>query len=165
MIILAMTVQDIYEVNRRIFQVWCPDFHTSSSDLPYGLMWNPNLEPTVLCNDVFFWGCADAEDITIENIQVYEQAVLDIRALPFNNDDESERMARSWAGLLFASRLRNLRPQSVCYPAAESVASKKLIELFDAAGPVRDVDIFNPYRHPSDGGGYAYDPETCDAES
>lgn len=38
-------------------------------------------------------------------------------------------------------RARNLRPQGACYKAIPTV----LHDLFDAAGPPRDIDIGNPY--------------------
>jgi len=98
-----------------------------------------------LCNDFFFWGCADSESITPDNLQVLREC---FEAVGENH--------REWAPLLFCARIRKLRPQGCAYPMAP-----KLRELFDACGSKRPVSIGNPYNHPDDGGEYAYVPEPC----
>lgn len=95
----------------------------------------------VSCNDFFWWGCADAQPITPDNVAVLEQAYADCRAI------DHEQVGP----LLFVARARGLRPQGCCYPKDPA-----LWPFFDACGPKRDVDFGNPHKHPADGGEYAY---------
>lgn len=101
------------------------------------------------CNDFFHWGCADSETITPENFPrlkaLWAEAELD--------DDIRLTKDRAivWKPLLFVARERRMRPQGCAYPTA-----KHWIAQFDACGPKREVDSFNPYQHPNDGGEYAY---------
>jgi len=83
----------------------------------------------VNCNDVFWWGCADAEDLTLESLPVLVQAFEDA------GDD----------GLvLYCARMRKMRPQGAMYKHI----GKDHWALFDACGPIREVDILNPHKHP-----------------
>lgn len=56
----------------------------------------PTLHLSVNANDVFYWGCADAEDITIDEVP-------DLYAL--------FRESREWGAIKWLSRKRKLRPQ------------------------------------------------------
>ena len=87
------------------------------------------------CNDFFFWGCADAEDVTPENFPVLLQAM----------SDADLAGDASYGGLLFCARVRQVRPQGCCYPG-----NRSLWPLFDACGPEREIDTGNPY-HPGGG--------------
>jgi hypothetical protein len=134
-----------------------------SEDVPADLALSDS-GPTILVNDVFAWGCADCEPLTQGNIAEYERAISDLRAaLPFDeaNEDDSEKAVRSWAGTLFAARRRKLQPQFACYPNVSTVQGRIVAGMLDSVGPMRPVDIGNPYRHPSEGGGYAY-TRACD---
>lgn len=91
------------------------------------------------CNDVFAWGCADCEEITPANLEILEQARADVAAA--TND--------SWPvqfGILFAARVRGMRPQGAVYPHLD----KRVWKLFDAAGPEREVGLGNPNPRPPD---------------
>jgi hypothetical protein len=79
----------------------------------------------VNCNDVFWWGCADAEAITADNLDIFEQAYRD---------------APKQGGLLFCCRVRGMRPQGAYYKYLDD--SEK--PLFDACGPEREIGIGNP---------------------
>lgn len=92
----------------------------------------------VLTNDVFWWGTADSEEVTVADLPELERAYKDAGA--------------RWAGALYVARKRQLRPQGCAYPTEEH-----LIALFDACGPKRGVDFMNPYTHPEDGRQYAYE--------
>lgn len=85
------------------------------------------------CSDIFFWGCADAERLTPENIEIFEQAHLDTKALMKHGD--------IWAPTLFCARVRKERPQGAAYP----LDAKELWSLFDECGPVREIGLGNPY--------------------
>lgn len=73
----------------------------------------------VLCNDLFYWATADAEEITLEEIPEL-QACL--------------KTSEKHGGLLWACRKRGMRPQQPYYKHFTDDERK----LFDAAGPVRD---------------------------
>lgn len=89
-------------------------------------------------NDLFWWACADLEEITPENVEELERACSDCKA--------AERVVGTVYGpSLFACRVRGMRPQGAAYPKEES-----LWPLFDATGPIRENDIGNPKKHPRD---------------
>lgn len=85
----------------------------------------------VNCNDLFCWGSADAEEVTSENVSVFEQAVADVRAV---TGDEA------YACELFAARVRRERPQGAAYPK-----NRALWPLFDQCGSERQTGLGNPY--------------------
>jgi hypothetical protein len=86
---------------------------------------NPELRLLALCNDVFYWGAADCEEITPDNIVVLAQAQLDAMA-------EGEML---FFDALFAARVRHLRPQR---PFLRTL-KPSLRALFEACGPERDA--------------------------
>lgn len=88
-------------------------------------------------NDVFWWGCADLEEITPENIAALERSYADAKA--------AHKFGFIYAPHLFAARVRGMRPQGACYPP-----EPELWPLFDACGPERPVDAGNPRPHPRD---------------
>lgn len=52
----------------------------------------------VNCSDLFFWGSSDLEEVTDENVDVFTQAMSDIRALG------APKKFGPYAGYLFAAR-------------------------------------------------------------
>ena len=76
-------------------------------------------------NDLFFWGVADAEAVTPDNIDVFEQAYKD---------------SANHGGLLFCCRVRKMRPQGACYQYITEADR----HLFDACGESRDSGLGNP---------------------
>lgn len=100
---------------------------------------------SVNCNDVFYWACADCEDLTRENLPLLKQSVLDVRAavgVPagrLHGDDVSKHFddwysAGHRGATLFCARVRKMRPQRPMYKHLPEA----LHPLFDACGPVRD---------------------------
>lgn len=92
----------------------------------------------IICNDVFWWGAADAEDVTPENIDVLREC-LEIDAL--------------WGPTLFCARVRGMRPQGAMYKHID----EEMWPHFDACGPEREIDIGNPI---TQDGEYAYSKES-----
>ena len=88
----------------------------------------------VNCSDVFFWGTADFEQVTAENIIELERACSDAQAAGDFNE--------VYGPELFCARVRKMRPQGAWYKG--DADSKALRELFDACGPRRTPDILNP---------------------
>lgn len=80
----------------------------------------------VKCSDEFHYACADLEPLTLENIEVMEQAVTDCAAA----DPE---VGTVFAPMLFCARVRKMRPLRSEYPDHVATAA-----LFDACGPSRD---------------------------
>jgi hypothetical protein len=86
----------------------------------------------VPCSDVFGWGCADAEELPIENLPLLERAIDDCLAI--------DPVCGMLSGMeLYCARVRNLRPQGPAYPE-----NQELWPLFDACGPERAIDHGNP---------------------
>lgn len=92
------------------------------------------------CNDFFHWGCADLERVTPDNIGMLEKACEDCRA--------ADDCCSHYGELLFCARLRGMRPQGAYYKHLP----KELHHLFDACGPLREVGLGNPKKHPSEEG-------------
>jgi hypothetical protein len=107
------------------------------------IKWNIDLEFYVTCSDFFFWGCADAENITSqEDVDLFELAIKDVRSLLSLN----EVCTYEYATELYCAKKRKMRPQGACY----EFIPKHLWSLFDACGPEREVDIVNPKPRPTE---------------
>ena len=93
-----------------------------------------NLKLMAVCSDFFYWGCADGEEITTENISELRQAYADCEAV-------DRVVGTVWGPQLFCARLRKLRPQGACYKDMPL----GIAELFNKCGPEREVTLGNPY--------------------
>lgn len=91
----------------------------------------------VLCNDTFFWGTGDGEDITPENVHLLEEASKELAAF-------GEQVRDFCLTTLFAAKVRKMRPQGALYKYLD----EETWPLFDACGPERDVGLGNPEPHP-----------------
>jgi hypothetical protein len=80
----------------------------------------------VNCNDVFAWGCADAEDLTPENCDEFVKAC---------------NQALEYGPELFVARVRGMRPQGAFYEGM----TESLAAAFNACGPEREVGPGNPF--------------------
>lgn len=93
----------------------------------------PDLRIFVNCNDLFFWGSADLEAITDDNIALLENTVAEVEAI-----------TGKWQGedgfLLWCARNRKMRPQGAFYKYFDV----RLLALFDACGPERKTGAGNP---------------------
>lgn len=87
----------------------------------------------IKCSDEFYWGCADDEELTPDNIAVLEQAIVDCRQVT--------KYGNIYAPQLFCCRMRKMRPQGCAYPS-----ELEMWPLIDACGPERPVGLGNPYR-------------------
>lgn len=85
-------------------------------------------------NDIFWWGCADCEELTPENLPVLEQSLKDAK------EASGEKYPPDWSIELFVCRVNKMRPQGAAYPY-----DKTAWPLLDACGPEREVGIGNPY--------------------
>lgn len=90
------------------------------------------LQMLVICNDVFWWGTADLEAITADNVALLEQCFADVAAIQC--PDKPWMVDQHRALTLFCARIRKMRPQGRLYDYID----KELHPLFDAAGPERD---------------------------
>lgn len=97
-----------------------------SADDYESLMWrvdsrsgmNRDMKLYALCNDVFFWATADAEEITADDVPLLERCLSDL----------GKAGAAYYLAGLFAARKRKMRPQKPFYKdMPEDVAA-----LFDA---------------------------------
>lgn len=119
----------------------------SENDLNDFLMWyidptsdEDNLILSMNCNDCFYWGTSDDEEITPETFDVLKQSIEDIKAI----DDE---LGMLYVNCLYAARVRGMRPQGAAYPVNEDAIPncKEIWKLFDACGPEREESITNPF--------------------
>lgn len=118
-------------------------------DYEDGLLWSVkdgHAKFSVICNDVFWWGSADAEDLTPDNVDELKRAREDVMSAKGRDQGSSEAEWRyeAYAKELFCARVRKMRPQGAAYPK-----DPKMWSLFDACGPEREIDILNPIPHPS----------------
>lgn len=100
------------------------------------------LEVAADCSDCFWWGCADAEEITPENFQLFRDTVTECESL----DASSKNFASLYADELFAARVRKMRPQGASY----ELYHPALWPLFNACGPERTCEYGNPHKYPTD---------------
>jgi len=115
-----------YETILRAFRIF-NGFDGPSSD---GLWWRTDEEyaPVKLfveCNDLFYWGCSDCEELNDENIADLEAAAEDCK-----------KLTKKWrdAHLLFCCRQRKMRPQKPYF----GYIQEEVKPLFYAAGPERE---------------------------
>lgn len=109
--------------------------HDLREDVLYQVTPDRKVSIYFLCNDLFWWGCADAEEITPENLPVLRQCVANLKAV-------DKVLGTVHVAELFCSMVRKERPQGVCYDGFEP----EYWPLFDACGPEREVGMGNPYR-------------------
>ncbi|MGC2062052.1 MAG: hypothetical protein WA610_03675 [Thermodesulfovibrionales bacterium] len=99
---------------------------SAAADITCELMWNTNLEFSIMCSDIFSWGCSDAERITEETLPELEKAVRDAGS--------------EFGPLLYCARQRKCRPLRAFY---EHI-NKDLWPLFDACGASHDTENRDP---------------------
>ena len=108
----------------------------ANGDVCSDIFWHSNLEFFVGCNDLFYWGVADAEPIeTAADVRELDRALADCESAAGQNCDGPQ---------LYCARRRKMRPQGACY----SSISQEAWPLFDACGPVRETGLGNPSPQP-----------------
>jgi hypothetical protein len=127
------------------------------ADQHEGFWWRANekeYEPfkiLINCNDLFYWACADCEEVTPDTLDLFEQSIRDVHALheqwgkAFSArhrdktstgpvEDDPPYVDTGLGLLLYCARVRKLRPQGAYYDAFPPAVAA----LFDAAGPERE---------------------------
>lgn len=90
----------------------------------------------IKCNDVFWWGTADCEAVTPDNVELLEETFWECKEKCEYTSD---------ASLLFVARVRNMRPQGAFYKNFDA----DYVKLFDAAGPPREKNpLLDPVERP-----------------
>jgi hypothetical protein len=116
------------------------------ADIRDELFWNfyeeGELKFFALCSDVFEWGTADMEEIRVEDLDLLEQTHRDLMATPVA--DPTHAWAVTWTADLYSARKRKKRPQGAVYKNMP----EEVQVLFNACGPERKTDIFNPKKQP-----------------
>lgn len=87
------------------------------------------------CSDLFWWATADAEEITPDNIQLFEETCNECEAL-----DDGIEFPTVFACALFAARARKMRPQGAYY----KMFPRSMWPMFNACGPERETGLGNP---------------------
>jgi hypothetical protein len=100
------------------------------------LLWHPVNAYTMAfaanVSDVFEWGSADLEEISLETLPVLERTFGDLREIG----------GLSYMAMLYAARMRKRRPMQRAYPRQPEIAA-----LLDACGPERGAKL-GPQRKP-----------------
>jgi len=112
-----------YDITDELF--WCIDKETNK------------IKVMVNCNDVFWWATSDGEEITPDNLCELKKAIDDVNSI-------DNVIGIVYTGMLFAARIRKIRPQGAAYPE-----EKKFWPLFDMCGKERPIDkdaFGNPYK-------------------
>ena len=102
----------------------------AENDCHHSIFWHRDLEMFAMCNDLFWWATADAEAITADTLPILEQAFID-----------ADYMGTE----LYCCRVRKMRPQGAYYRDIH----QDLWPIFDACGPMREVDSGNPFGRPN----------------
>lgn len=103
---------------------------TATHDFCASISWTEELEFYVNCNDLFFWGCSDLEDIsTDEDLDLLEKSFID---------------APIYGAYLYCARRRKMRPQGAIY---KSIPEEE-VKFFDECGPRRECGHGNPVDKP-----------------
>lgn len=89
-----------------------------------------SISMNVNCNDVFFWGCSDCEDLELADLPALQSAIAEARAAGAETSGE----------LLWIARKRGERPQGAFY----AYVAPGLGKLFDTCGPFRPSQMGNP---------------------
>lgn len=99
----------------------------------------------IMCSDMFYWGTADGEDVSLDRIPLLEKAYEDC-----SETQTGMPLPDYWGSTLFCCRVRKMRVQGAVYTSIE----KELWPLFNAVGPEREIGVGNPYEpgeyHPGD---------------
>jgi hypothetical protein len=96
-------------------------------DLFGEVMWQPDFSSlSVICSDVFYWGCADCEPV--ESLEDIELLIKSCKEASFDG------------AILYCARKRGMRPQGAMY----KLLDKNIHHLFDECGPEREIDLANP---------------------
>lgn len=156
-----MPISKIEDITKLLSLVdMCAD--SKYGDLQNTLMWRTDGEYApvtffINCNDLFYWGCSDCEEITAQDMPNLDKCFEDIRTttnvndpkkLKFPHGDTKENIEawckyhdRWWnmsslAPTLWCCRQRKMRPQIPYY----ELIPKELHDLFNACGPERTAE-------------------------
>jgi hypothetical protein len=104
------------------------------ADAQSTMWWNERGQLFANVSDVFWWGTSDMEEITPATLPVLEQTFRDLKYL-----DETYDLA-----VLYAARIRKMRPQGAAY----EYHSVEVQALLNECGPRRERSLTNPKEQP-----------------
>lgn len=91
-------------------------------DVQDDLWWNADPQFFIICNDVFYWGGADFEDVADEaDLALLEKSLID---------------SKLYGTALYCARRRKMRPQKQYYELLDAAYAG----MFIATGPERDEE-------------------------
>lgn len=91
-----------------------------------------------MCNDFFYWGVSDAEEITTHTLPVLREAFEACEAV-------EPTIGCCFGMMLYCAKIRKLRPQGSVY---RNTIPESLWPLFDECGPPREIGFGNPESQP-----------------
>lgn len=119
--------------------------YIAEEELDEEIRWTTDLKFYVICNDMFWWACGDAEDITPENLDDFKKAIEDAKIALEHAEGITQYEYLEYGPKLFCARQRGMRPQGAYYKYIPEL----LWPLFNECGDEREVDFGNPYSTPS----------------
>jgi len=119
------TFQEVHELVKTLSKLDIDDLYWYTKD--------GEVKSCVNCNDMFAWGCADAEDIEIEDLKLLKEVHKQL-------EDIEVGLSAYWY-FLYCARKRNIRPQGAMYKHIP----KEMLNLINDCGTEREIDICNPY--------------------
>lgn len=102
-------------------------------DLFGDIWWDENINFLADCNDIFYWGTADAEPIRERDLELFRQSLKDLEEI-------ESYFAFVYGPILYCCRKREMRPQNAFY----NTIPQEIHQLFDACGDEREADFGNP---------------------
>lgn len=90
----------------------------------------------VNCNDIFFWGCSDVEDIEVNDVELLKEVHEQLEAIKTG-------LSAYWI-YLYCSRKRKMQPMQP-QGAVYKCIPKEMWNLINECGEEREIDISNPY--------------------
>lgn len=98
----------------------------------------------VMCNDVFFWGCADVEELEAEDVPMLKEIKKMLFEMSRNESGKFINQFYLHGDILFCAKKRKMRPQGAMYKHIP----KELWHLFNECGEHRPEDFGNPIATP-----------------
>jgi len=94
--------------------------------------WAEQVVFSMACSDTFAWGCADAEEIRPQDVELLRRCLGELRA--------AAQYAEMWLPLLYCCRKRGMRPMNryMQYAVEKDGMPQAVVALIEACGPARE---------------------------
>lgn len=111
----------------RVLEIFSQSHANAYGDLTWWVNGDDRVHFSANVSDVFAWNGIDVEPITPATLPELERAYVDLKKVG----------GESFTAILYAARLRRMRPQLAAYPGEADPARDAVSTLLDACGPER----------------------------